>query len=167
MVTRRRVLLAALVLALVAAPAVAFGSLRATLTSAAEGNARPPLSDGAPVDPGRKAVPPSPPGGATVKQPAPIERVDVRAAESLPPQYFADVTIGLPSGCAQPGGYEVERQDDVVRITASILVPADPSTICTMIYGTHVYHIALGSEFTPGRTYIVEVNGTKTPFTAE
>jgi hypothetical protein len=99
---------------------------------------------------------------------APIEGVDLRIAESFPPQYFLEVTYGLPSGCAKPGGFEVEQTGTEVRVTVNISLPADPNTICTMIYGIATGTVPLGSDFQSGETYAVVVNGeTRTTFTAQ
>src|SRR5262245_59827327 len=47
---------------------------------------------------------------------APIVRVSVRVAESSPPQYFADVTSGLPDGCTEFGRYAVHREASTVFV---------------------------------------------------
>jgi hypothetical protein len=116
-----------------------------------------------------KPVDPSvPPAYDTVKDVAPIESVDIRIGESMPPQYFAHVEFGLPSGCVEPGGYEVTRDGNTVRIDVSILKPApDADVMCTMIYGIGSYDVALGSDFESGQTYVVDVNGTVVEFVAQ
>ena len=38
---------------------------------------------------------------------------------------------------------------------------------CTMIYGSYVLNINLGSDFRPGTTYTVSVNDKKTTFVAQ
>ena len=107
------------------------------------------------------------PNGPMKKEPAPIENVEIVVQESMPPKYVARVTYGLPSGCAQPGGHEVKREGDQIQITVSILLPADPNTVCTMIYGIDTVNIDLGSDFTSGTTYTVQVNDQTTTFTAQ
>lgn len=102
-----------------------------------------------------------------MKELAPIEGVDVRIAESLPPQYFVDVKYGLPSGCAKPGGYEVARDGERIVVKVFYLRPSDPNVICTMIYGIGTHSVPLGSDFTAGTTYTVDVNGTTKTFTAQ
>jgi hypothetical protein len=98
---------------------------------------------------------------------APIESVDVRIAESFPPQYFAAVTSGLPSGCARFDHYTVDRSGDTVTITLWNRMPADPRMACTMIYGYIEHNIALGSDFQSGRTYTLKVNDVTKTFTAQ
>lgn len=98
-------------------------------------------------------------GYETVLEPAPIEEVELRIAESFPPQYFLRVVSGLPSGCAKLEGYEVEREGNDVLVTVMNRVPApDSGVVCTAIYGTVESNIALGSDFTSGETYRVFVN---------
>ena len=98
---------------------------------------------------------------------APIDGVDIRVAESMPPQYFVDVTYGLPSGCARPDGYDAGRAGDRIEIRVYYLMPSDPNVVCTMIYGTGTHNVPLGSDFTAGTTYTVDVNGTTKTFTAQ
>jgi hypothetical protein len=99
---------------------------------------------------------------------APIESVDVRVAESFPPQYFLDVVSGLPGGCAQFDRYEVERSGTDITVTVWNLEPAPGSmVICTAIYGYVEHAIALGSDFVSGTTYTVHVNDTTTTFVAQ
>jgi hypothetical protein len=98
---------------------------------------------------------------------APIESVDMRIAESFPPQYFVAVTSGLPNGCARFDHYAVERDTDKIKITVWNTVPSDPRVLCTMIYGTVQHDIALGTDFQSGRTYTLSVNGTTKTFTAQ
>ena len=111
------------------------------------------------------ALTPVPPG--KTRAPAPIDGLSVRIAESHPPQYFADVTYGLPNGCTGPGGYQLHKTGNEVRIEVVNLVPADPSTICTMIYGSGTHAVPLGSDFTSGQTYTVIANNKRTTFTAQ
>lgn len=98
---------------------------------------------------------------------APIVRVSVRIAESFPPQYFADVTSALPDGCTQFARTQVRREADLVFIDVFNTRPASAEVMCTMIYGEHESHVALGSDFVPGRTYTLDANGTRQPFTAQ
>lgn len=120
-------------------------------------------------------LPTAPPGTSTPSAPAPaptitvpgnrheelapIEDVDVLVLESFPPQYAARVTSGLPSGCAEYSRTVVQRVGDLVRLTVYNTMPSDPMVACTMIYGMVTHNTPLGSDFVPGRTYTVEVNG--------
>ena len=116
-----------------------------------------------PADPG--ADPQLPPD--RVAEAAPIDALDVRIAESFPPQYFLHVQAGLPSGCAQQFRHDVERDDDFITVTVLNSFPAGTDNVCTAIYGIYELNIALGSDFEPGVTYTVAVNGQETTFTAQ
>lgn len=95
----------------------------------------------------------------TVLEPAPIESVELRIAESFPPQYFLAVVSGLPNSCVRLEGYEVERDGNDVIVAVTNRVPApDAGVVCAQVYGTVESNIALGSEFTSGETYRVFVN---------
>ncbi len=99
---------------------------------------------------------------------APIDDASIRIAESHPPQYFADVTSGLPNGCIRFYKYTVERQqEDIIVIEVLNLTPADPQVACTMVYGTVSSNIPLGSDFTSGKTYTVWVNDVKLTLVAQ
>jgi hypothetical protein len=109
-----------------------------------------------PADPG--ADPQLPPD--RVAEAAPIDGLDVRIAESFPPQYFLAVVSGLPNSCVRLEGYEVARDGNDVVVTVTNRVPApDAGVVCAQVYGTVESNIALGSEFTSGETYRVFVNG--------
>jgi hypothetical protein len=98
---------------------------------------------------------------------APIDGLDLRVAESFPPQYFLNVQAGLPSGCAEQYKHDVSRDGDVITVTVLNSLPAALDTICTAIYGMYELNIALGSDFEPGVTYTVVVNDQETTFTAQ
>ncbi|MDA1349416.1 MAG: hypothetical protein O3A47_11225 [Chloroflexi bacterium] len=98
---------------------------------------------------------------------APIDGVDIEVAESAPPQYFLVVQSGLPNGCARFDGYTVERQGATVVVRVTNLVPEDKNVMCTMVYGTVVTRVPLGSDFEPGRHYTVQVNDVTHPLVAQ
>lgn len=98
---------------------------------------------------------------------APIESVEVRVAESFPPQYFLDVVSGLPSGCASFDRYEVSRAGDTIEVKVWNRIEAPKNGACTAIYGTVQHAIALGADFQPGRTYRVHVNTMTKTFVAQ
>ncbi|MEZ4554729.1 MAG: hypothetical protein R3B59_12660 [Dehalococcoidia bacterium] len=98
---------------------------------------------------------------------APIESVDIRIAESFPPQYFLDVVSGLPSGCASFDHYEVTRSGDSIEVAVWNRIQAPPNGACTAIYGMVEHSIALGSDFESGRIYTVRVNDEVRTFTAQ
>jgi hypothetical protein len=98
---------------------------------------------------------------------APIDGLDVLTLESFPPQYVLHVQAGLPSGCAERYGSEVERVGDVITVTVLNTIPADGNVACTAIYGFYDFNLPLGSEFVSGVTYTVQVNDQETTFTAQ
>ncbi|HEX9876249.1 MAG TPA: hypothetical protein VGC50_06305 [Gammaproteobacteria bacterium] len=91
--------------------------------------------------------------------PAPIEAAELLVRESFPLQYAVRVTSGLPSGCAVFDRIDIERAANVVELTVWNTLPADRSVACTMIYGTSVNTVDLGSDFESGRSYEVHING--------
>ena len=94
---------------------------------------------------------------------APIESVKINIAESFPPQYFAAIKSGLPSGCAKFNEYEVSRDGNTVSIEVTNMQPAEGQMVaCTALYGYHDSNINLGSDFVGGETYTVVVNDSVT-----
>lgn len=110
------------------------------------------------------AEPAQPPAESRTEVRAPIVRVALRVAESYPPQYFADIVSALPNGCARFARLAVRREGDVVFVDVLNTVPADPTVMCTMIYGEHESTAPLGSNFRPGAPDTLDVNGTRHPF---
>ena len=103
---------------------------------------------------------------ATVEAEAPIEDVVVNIAESDPPQYFLEITSGLPDACHTFDRVEEERSGR--EITVSVINRVAPGEMgCAEIYKTERHSVALGSDFEPGVTYTVRVNGETLTFTAE
>ena len=102
-----------------------------------------------------------------VRVKAPIDAVEIAIAKSLPPQYSAEVTSGLPSGCAKFDSYMVERNGDTITISVWNTLPGDPQVVCSQIYGIVHTSIQLGSDFTTGKTYAVMVNDVKKTFVAQ
>jgi hypothetical protein len=98
---------------------------------------------------------------------APIVRVSLRVAESQPPQYFADLVSALPDGCTRFARVEVRREGRTVFVDVFNHVPSDAATLCTMIYGEQESAVPLGSDFEPGASYTLDVNGTRQPFVAQ
>ena len=99
---------------------------------------------------------------------APIDQLDLRIAESFPPQYFLYVLAGLPSGCAEQYTHSVERNGNVISVEVLNSFP-EGNPACTAIYGMYELNIALGSDFVPGQTYTVSVNdgAAETTFVAQ
>ena len=63
--------------------------------------------------------------------------------------------------------YTEVRDGDTIIVEVFNLVPADGSTACAEVYTTVEHTIPLGSDFVPGDTYTVSVNGTELLFVAE
>ena len=99
---------------------------------------------------------------------APIDLLDVRIAESFPPQYFVYIQAGLPSGCAEQYTHSFSRNGNVIEVEVLNSFP-EGSPVCTAIYGTYELNIALGSDFVSGETYTVIVNdgAAEMEFTAQ
>ncbi len=97
--------------------------------------------------------------------PAPIESAEIVQVPSTPLEYVVKVVAGLPSGCAKPDDSTLTRQGNKIRIDVTNTMPAG-NPICTMIYGTYELSINIGSDFTEGETYTVNVNDTIVTFTA-
>ncbi len=99
---------------------------------------------------------------------APIESVEILTLESFPPQYTVHIVSGLPSGCAAFEKAEVTgRTGNTITISVTNTMPADEDVVCTAIYGMQESNVSLGSDFTSGQTYTVDVNGTIATFVAQ
>jgi hypothetical protein len=127
--------------------------------AACEAQPAPPLR----AEPVREPAAP----GARVEVRALIVRIGVRVAESFPPQYFADITSALPDGCSRFARSAVRREGTTLFVDVFNTRPAGDEMACTMIYGEHEESLALGSDFAPGITYTLDVNGTRQTFVAQ
>jgi len=99
--------------------------------------------------------------GHTVIAESPIERAQMMLLESAPPQYQVHIVSGLPRGssCSQSNGYEISRRDSTgIDVVVTHHEVADPLTACTADYPIVETNVPLGSDFEPGREYIVRVN---------
>ncbi|MBI2851388.1 MAG: hypothetical protein HYX80_10215 [Chloroflexi bacterium] len=90
---------------------------------------------------------------------APIEEVRVRMGETFPPLVIVYVRAGLVDGCATPHEIKTERSLNTINIKVTTQRPRE--AICTQVYSTFERNIPLGSNFTPGTTYTVNVNDAK------
>ncbi len=96
--------------------------------------------------------------------PAPIDDLKILTLKSNPPQYVVSVQSGLPNGCTTFAGYRVNRNDTLINIEVLNWRPTEPGVMCTMIYGTKTTDVNLGSDFSAGVTYTVDVNGKMITF---
>jgi hypothetical protein len=114
------------------------------------------------------ADPTAVPTYATKIEDAPIDGLDVLTLESFPPQYNLVVTSGLPSGCAVFDKAEITgRGGNTITVRVTNIMPDDPNVVCTAIYGIKETTVGLGSDFTSGQTYTVNVNDKSIDFTAQ
>lgn len=100
---------------------------------------------------------------AMVAVPAPIETASILPPADFGGEYTLNITSGLPSGCAQFNGYEVERtgNDYVVEVTNLMPDPNEPIA-CTTDYRINEGHFSLEGDLNPGETYTVTINGDLT-----
>lgn len=104
-------------------------------------------------------------GQGTVKKLAPIESAELKVSESQPPGYSVEIDYALRNGCVEPAGHEARRFNRAIQIKVQVKEPADPNTPCTMIYRVEKIVVDLGSDFTPGENYRLEVNDKVINFT--
>jgi len=97
-----------------------------------------------------------------VIKPAPIHEVQVNIAESFPPQIFVYIKGGLADGCTTFHELTTERSGTNITIKVTTERPRDES--CAQVYGYFEQNVALGSDFTSGETYTVNVNDQTTSF---
>lgn len=93
---------------------------------------------------------------------APIHEVEVSIAESFPEQIFVYIKGGLADGCTTFNAVETERSGTTIDITVTTQRPRD--AVCIQVYGFFEQNVALGSQFTSGQTYTVNVNDVTTSF---
>ncbi len=93
---------------------------------------------------------------------APIHEVRVDIAESFPEQIFVYIKGGLADGCTTFNGVETRRSGTTIDITVTTQRPKD--AICIQVYSFFEQNVPLGSQFTSGQTYTVNVNDVTTSF---
>ena len=95
-------------------------------------------------------------------RPASIHEVQVNIAESFPEQIFVYIKGGLADSCTTFHELITERSGNTINIQVTIERPRN--AICIQIYSYFEQNIALGSDFTRGESYTINVNGTTTNF---
>jgi inhibitor of cysteine peptidase len=95
-------------------------------------------------------------------RPAPIHEVQVNIAESFPPQVFVYIKGGLADSCTTFHELKTERSGNTINITVTTQRPKD--AICAQVYGFFEKNVNLGSDFTSGETYTINVNDKTTSF---
>jgi len=93
---------------------------------------------------------------------APIHEVQVNIAESYPPQVLVYIKGGLADSCTTFRELDAERSGNTVNITVTTQRPR--VAICAQVYGFFEKNVNLGSDFTSGETYIINVNDKTTSF---
>ena len=128
-------------------------------TKAPSPTAPPTVGIGSTPMPDVTPTPPPPTEGPGMEHPgmvevlAPIDDVELRIAESFPPQYFVGIKSGLSNSCVRFGRYEVQREDKTIRITLYNREPAG-NVICLHEYRTQETNVGLGSDFQAPSTVI-------------
>ncbi|HEY82766.1 MAG TPA: hypothetical protein G4O01_05695 [Dehalococcoidia bacterium] len=93
---------------------------------------------------------------------APIHEIRVNIAESYPPQVFVYIKGGLVDACTTFHELTVERSGDTIEIEVTTQRPK--GAVCAQVYSFFEQNVALGSEFTSGKSYTVRVNDQVTSF---
>ena len=102
---------------------------------------------------------PPPQEPAQVVVPAPIYDSAIVRSSSPAGAYTLKATSGLPSGCAEFDGFNVERVGDSFRVEVTNLMPRLSLIVaCTSIYGYSESEISLESRLIVGETYTVTIN---------
>ena len=89
---------------------------------------------------------------------APIHEVQISIAESFPEQIFVHIKGGLADSCTAFHDLNTERTDTTIKIEVTTERPR--GAVCAQVYGFFEKNVNLGSDFTGGQTYTVDVNGT-------
>ena len=95
-------------------------------------------------------------------RPAPIHEVQVNIAESFPQQVFVYIKGGLADGCTIFHELTTERSGNTINIEVTTQRPK--GAMCAQVYGFFEKNVGLGSNFTSGKTYTINVNDEATSF---
>jgi len=93
---------------------------------------------------------------------APIHDVQVNIAESYPPQVIVYIKGGLSDGCTTFHELTIEHHGNATDIEVTTQRPK--GAVCTEVYGFFEKNVNLGSDFTSGETYTVNVNDKTASF---
>lgn len=94
--------------------------------------------------------------------PAPIHEVEVYFMESFPVQVGVRIKGGLRDGCTTFHDIEVKQEGNYVNIRVTVQHPQGVD--CPAVYNYFEKNINLGSDFTAGVTYTLDVNDYSTTF---
>lgn len=104
---------------------------------------------------------PPPPSTGRVRVPAPID--DVRVMPLLDGAYSLRIQAGLPSGCAEKDGFDVDRNPSGWTVRVWNTLPSD-NRPCTLIYGMYDVVVPLG-VLDAGQPYYIVVNDKAITYT--
>jgi hypothetical protein len=93
---------------------------------------------------------------------APIHEVNVTILMSNPPQIGVYIKGGLRDGCTKYHDIEVTRESDIINI--KVTTEHHKDVFCPAIYTYFEKDVNLGSDFTIGTTYTLNVNDYTTTF---
>ena len=93
---------------------------------------------------------------------APIHEVRVSIAESYPEQVLVYIKGGLADSCTTFHDLTAERSGNTIYIEVTTERPVD--AVCAQIYRYFERNVNLGSNYTSGQTYTVDVNGVTETF---
>ena len=91
-----------------------------------------------------------------------IEEVDISIAESDPQKILVYIKGGLADSCTTFHDLTAERSGNTITIEVTTERPV--GAICAQIYRYFEKNVSLGSDFTSGETYTVDVNGVVETF---
>ena len=103
------------------------------------------------------------PAPDTVIVPAPFEHAMVNVSESDPPRYFLDLVSVLPNTCQTFDGIEAERSGTEITVSITNRARGDDRGDCEWVSRFMTHSVALGTDFKPGVTYTIRVNGVLGP----
>ncbi len=95
-------------------------------------------------------------------RPAPIHEVNITLLLSNPPQVSVYIKGGLSDGCTTFHDIEMTREGNTVNLEVTVQHPTDK--FCPAIYTFFEKYVNLGSDFTTGTTYTINVNDSTTTF---
>ena len=90
---------------------------------------------------------------------APIDSAEL-VTGATPGSYELHLVVGLPTGCAAQGGFEVNRNGDKVEVKVYDTMPYPNNMACTTIYGTYKLTVPI-TGLTPGHEVHLSVNTQK------
>ncbi len=101
----------------------------------------------------------------TLSVPAPIRDITIEPSGD-PPEHLVFILSAQTTDCEDFEAVgPVTRDGLIVRIDITNRRLADPGRQCNEVLGTRQSRVEIGSDFTPGETYTVVVNGFSESFT--